>query len=73
MIPTFRSQSLFAAEPVTGPLAASTITLQFNESTFFSFSALPHAAGIKKSHSNANNSSFDIFFPWSKPSIVLFA
>ena len=50
MIPIFLFHSFSAAEPVTGPLAASTITLQFNESTFVSLIALPNAAGIKKSY-----------------------
>ena len=72
IIAIFRFHSLFAASPVTGPFAASIITLQFSESTFDSLIALPSAAGIKKSHSKASNSSFDIFLPCSNPSIVLF-
>ena len=64
MIGTLRSQSLFAASPVTGPFAASTITLQLIKCTFESLIALPNAAGIRKSQSKANNSSFEIFLPF---------
>ena len=72
MIAISRFHNLFAASPVTGPFAASIITLQFSKSTFDLLMALPSAAGIKKSHSNASSSSFEIFFPCPNPSIVLF-
>ena len=74
MIAILRLQSLSAASPVTGPFAASTITLQFIESTLFELIALPRAAGMKKSHLRAEpkaNPSICYFFPHSlNPSIV---